>query len=47
MVCSIMNFHHWTPETIDKLEMNDSDYKGLEFQFNNIKDYIKQIKNPK
>ena len=47
MAVSVMRQYHWTPETIDNLDLNDSGYNGLEFQYEAIQGYIKEIKSKK
>jgi len=43
VVKSVVRFHHWEPEKIDKLFMDDFDFKGLYYWYEDVKDYNRQL----
>lgn len=47
MAVSVMRQYHWTPETVDNLELNDFGYDSLEYHYEAIKGYIQEIKSKK
>jgi hypothetical protein len=47
MAVSTMRHYHWTPETIDNLHLDSAGYDALEFHYDAIQEYIKQIKSKK
>ena len=47
MAVSAMRHYHWTPETIDNLHLDSAGYDALEFHYDAIQEYIKQIKSKK
>lgn len=48
MIKSIVDTHHWTPKTIDKMYCDDFDYKGLVYWYDELvridKEYKKKTK---
>lgn len=36
MIITVVREHHWPPHIIDNLFLDDQDYKGLEFWYNDI-----------
>lgn len=54
MVKSVIRVHHWDPRIIESLYLDDADFLGLEFWYNDvvgedkkIKDYIGEQKTDK
>jgi hypothetical protein len=46
-VSAMRHYQGWTPETIDNLHLDSAGYDGLEFHYDAIQEYIKQIKSKK
>jgi len=44
MIVSIVREHHWTPEVINGLYLDDADHFGLEFWYNDIKRVTEELK---
>lgn len=47
MVKTLIRFHHWLPEKIDGLYLDDIDHFGIEYLYDDIVEYNNEIKgNP-
>lgn len=44
MIKSVVRSHHWTPETIDGLYLDDADHFGLEYWFDDVLAVDKSLK---
>lgn len=44
MIRSVVREHHWTPETIDGLYLDDRDHHGLEYWYNDVSEVTKSLK---
>lgn len=44
MVKTVVRELHWTPNKIDKLYLDDADYSGLEFWYNDVNEVNKSLK---
>lgn len=47
MIKTVVREHHWPPDTIGGLFVDDIDYKGLLFWYNDVCYCIDEIKNSK
>jgi hypothetical protein len=47
MIKSIVREHKWHPEIIGKLYIDDQDFNGLDFWYNDIKQEVDALKNKK
>lgn len=43
MVKTIIREYHWTPDIIDKLFVDDIDYHGIIWHYNDIKEVNEEI----
>lgn len=41
---SLVDYHHWTPKTISKMYVDDYDFKGLVYWYNELVRINKQMK---
>jgi hypothetical protein len=44
MIVTVVREHHWLPEEIAKLKLDDEDYKGLGFWYNDVINVINELK---
>ena len=44
MVKTVVREHHWSPNDIDGLYLDNVDYSGLEFWYNDIVETHKEVK---
>lgn len=44
MVKSVVRVHHWTPEIIENLYLDDADFLGLEYWYNDVLEEFKTSK---
>lgn len=44
MIRSVVRDHHWTPDKIDGLYLDDRDYHGLEYWYNDVKEVAASLK---
>lgn len=44
MVKTVVREHHWTPEIINGLYLDDIDRFGLEYWYNDVKECVNEIK---
>ena len=47
MIKTVVRAFKWTPETIDRLKLDDIDHEGLEFWYNDICEEIEKMKPKK
>lgn len=47
MILTVVRSKKWTPETIGRLNIDDIDYNGLIFWYNDILKEIEEMKAPK
>jgi hypothetical protein len=47
MVKSCVREYHWPPSVIEEMYLDDIDYKGIEFWYNDLVDIRNQIKAKK
>jgi hypothetical protein len=47
MIISVVNEHHWTPDVIDALFINDRGYNSLGYWYDVIKAEVERRKNKK
>lgn len=47
MIKSVVREHHFTPSVIDAFFIDDADYHGIEFWYNDIKEVTKELKSKK
>lgn len=45
MVQTVVREHHWPPDKFKKLYLDDTDYLGLEFWYNDVIHVGKELKN--
>lgn len=43
MIKSVVRQYRWSPETVDNLYVDNIDYHGLEFWYNDVLEYQKEI----
>ena len=43
MIKTVVRAHHWGPEKIESLYLDDADFFGLEYWYNDTLDHINQI----
>jgi len=43
----VVREHHWTPQKIESLYLDDADFFGLIYWFNDIREVNEELKNPK
>jgi hypothetical protein len=43
MIVSVVREHHWTPDVINGLYLDDADHFGLEFWYNDIKKVSEEL----
>lgn len=46
MIKTVVREYHWPPDHIGGLFIDDMDYKGLEFWYNDVIEVIEKIKPP-
>lgn len=44
MIKTLIRFHHWTPEIIDGLYLDGADHFGIEWLYNDVVEYNREIK---
>jgi len=44
MVRTVVREHHWTPEQINNLYLDDVDHEGLEFWDQDVREVYKSLK---
>jgi hypothetical protein len=44
MIKTVVREHHWCPDQIGKLKLDDEDYLGLEFWYNDVITVINELK---
>lgn len=47
MIKSVVRQYNWSPEIVGKLKLDDLDYKGLLYWYNDCKEIEKQIEEAK
>jgi hypothetical protein len=47
MIKSIVREHHWTPNTINDLYVDDMDHFGIEYWFDDVKEVSDSLKPKK
>lgn len=47
MIRSVIREHHWSPKEVGDFYLDDSDYKGLEFWYNDVKEMHDELKKKK
>jgi hypothetical protein len=47
MIITVIREHHWLPTEIGKLKLDDEDYLGLEFWYNDVITVINELKPKK
>lgn len=46
MIKTVARYHHWTPETLKNLYLDDADFFGLEYWYNDVLVVLKELKEP-
>jgi hypothetical protein len=46
MIKSVVRTHHWSPGEIGKMFLDEIDYNGIEYWYNDIDLQIKKIETP-
>jgi len=44
MLKSIVREHHWSPQYLSKMYLDDSDHRGLEYWYNDVLEVGKELK---
>ena len=44
VIKSLVRFHHWTPQQLSEMYIDDEDYLGLLYWYEDLKDYDKEVK---
>lgn len=44
IIKSIVRMYKWTPDEVGRLNIIGKDYRSLIFWYNDVKDYVKEIK---
>lgn len=47
MIKTVVREHHWTPAIIESLYLDDTDFLGLEYWYNDVCETIEKIKSTK
>ena len=47
MVKTVVRAHHWDPEIIENLYLDDTDFLGLLYWYNDVLDEYKEVKGIK
>jgi hypothetical protein len=47
MIVSVVREHHWAPEIIGALFVDDGDHHGLEFWYNDVLEVSNELKKKK
>ena len=47
MIKSVVREHHWTPEQINNLFVDDADHHGLEYWYLDVKEVTDQLEKKK
>ena len=45
MVASVVRSYHWTPRQIDEMYLDDEDYYGLEYWYNDVMEVSDELKS--
>jgi hypothetical protein len=45
MVVSVVRSYKWTPQEIENLYLDDADFFGLEYWYNDAVEYVKEIES--
>lgn len=44
MIVSVVREHHWTPQKIESLYLDDADFFGLKFWYNDVREVNRELK---
>jgi hypothetical protein len=45
MIKTVVREHHWTPDRVDQLYVDEVDHHGIEFWYNDIKEVHNKLKD--
>jgi hypothetical protein len=43
IIKTVVRYHHWTPKTIESLYLDDADFFGLLYWYDDVMEVIKEI----